>query len=65
MWMSLVNNAGIAHETSFLDISPAEWRRVLDVNLNDMFVVAQAVARRMVPHRCGMIVTNQYISIFT
>ena len=52
----LVNNAGIALETAFLDISPAEWRRVLDVNLTGMFVVAQAVARRMVARRRGAIV---------
>ncbi len=52
----LVNNAGIAHETAFLDISMEEWRRVLDVNLTGMFVVAQAVARRMVPRRRGAIV---------
>ena len=52
----LVNNAGIALETSFLDISAAEWRRVLEVNLTGMFVVAQAVARRMVPRRRGAII---------
>jgi 3-oxoacyl-[acyl-carrier protein] reductase len=52
----LVNDAGIAHETSFLAISLAEWRRVLDVNLTGMFVVAQEVARRMVPRRRGVIV---------
>jgi 3-oxoacyl-[acyl-carrier protein] reductase len=52
----LVNNAGIALETAFLDISPAEWRRVLDVNLTGMFVVAQAVARRMAARRRGAIV---------
>jgi 3-oxoacyl-[acyl-carrier protein] reductase len=52
----LVNNAGIALERSFLDISAAEWRHVLDVNLSGMFIVAQAVARRMVPRRRGAIV---------
>src|SRR5580692_1376731 len=52
----LVNNAGIALETSFLDISAAEWRRVLDVNLTGMFAVAQAVARHMVARRRGSIV---------
>src|SRR5580704_4738153 len=51
----LVNNAGIALETPFLDISAGEWRRVLEVNLTGMFVVAQAVARRMVPRRRGAI----------
>jgi len=52
----LVNNAGIAHETSFLDISMEEWRRVLDVNLTGMFIVAQTVARRMAPRGSGVIV---------
>ena len=52
----LVNNAGIALETSFLGISAAEWRRVLDVNLTGMFMVAQAIARRMVARRRGAII---------
>jgi 3-oxoacyl-[acyl-carrier protein] reductase len=51
----LVNNAGIAMETGFLDISPAEWRQVLEVNLTGMFLVAQAVARRMAVRRRGTI----------
>ena len=51
----LVNNAGIAAETPFLDITPAEWRHVLEVNLTGMFMVAQAVARRMVSRRRGVI----------
>lgn len=51
----LVNDAGIAMETSFLQISLAEWRRVLEVNLTGMFIVAQAVARRMVARRGGVI----------
>ena len=52
----LVNNAGIAHETSFLAIEAHEWRRVLDVNLTGMFLIAQAVARHMVPRRRGVII---------
>ncbi len=52
----LVNDAGIAYETSFLSISPAEWRRVLDVNLTGMFLVAQAVSRYMVPRRRGVVI---------
>ncbi len=51
----LVNNAGIAMETCFLDISPAEWQRVIDVNLTGMFSVAQAVARRMAARGRGVI----------
>ena len=52
----LVNNAGIALETSFLDITPAEWRRVLEVNLTGMFFIAQTVARHMIARRRGSIV---------
>jgi 3-oxoacyl-[acyl-carrier protein] reductase len=52
----LVNNAGVAHETGFLDIPLEEWRRVLEVNLTGMFLVAQAVARCMVPRRRGSII---------
>jgi len=51
----LVNNAGIAMETSFLDITLAEWRQVLEVNLTGMFLVAQTVARHMAARRRGSI----------
>jgi 3-oxoacyl-[acyl-carrier protein] reductase len=51
----LVNNAGIADETGFLDIGLEQWRRLLDVNLTGMFIVGQAVARRMVARRRGVI----------
>lgn len=51
----LINNAGIAYETSFLAMAPEEWRRVLDVNLTGMFIVAQAVAKRMVARQRGVI----------
>ncbi len=52
----LVNNAGIAHETAFLEIPLEEWRRVLEVNLTGMFLVAQAVARCMAQRRRGAII---------
>jgi glucose 1-dehydrogenase len=44
----LVNNAGIAPATPFLDLSEAEFRRVVDVNLTISFMCSQAVARQMV-----------------
>jgi meso-butanediol dehydrogenase / (S,S)-butanediol dehydrogenase / diacetyl reductase len=44
----LINNAGISIRHKFLDITPAEWDRVLAVNLTGVFYVAQAVARHMV-----------------
>jgi NAD(P)-dependent dehydrogenase (short-subunit alcohol dehydrogenase family) len=52
----LINNAGIAHKDSFLEMDVAEWDRILRVNLRGMFLVAQAVARRMVSGGGGVIV---------
>jgi len=44
----LVNNAGIAHSTRALDLTEAEYRRVLDTNLDSVFFTAQEAARRMI-----------------
>jgi NAD(P)-dependent dehydrogenase (short-subunit alcohol dehydrogenase family) len=43
----LINNAGISIRHRFMDITPQEWRQVLDVNLNGVFFVAQQAAKRM------------------
>jgi NAD(P)-dependent dehydrogenase (short-subunit alcohol dehydrogenase family) len=51
----LINNAGISIRHSFLHITPEEWRRVMDVNLNGVFYVAQQAARRMVAGDGGVI----------
>jgi len=52
----LINNAGISMRHEFLDIPPEEWRRVVDVNLNGVFYVAQAAARRMLQAGSGVII---------
>ena len=52
----LINNAGIAHKDAFLEMDVAEWDRIVRVNLRGMFLVAQAVARRMVARGSGVIV---------
>lgn len=44
----LFNNAGICIHKPALDNSEQEWRRVIDVNLNGMFFVAQAFAKYLV-----------------
>jgi meso-butanediol dehydrogenase/(S,S)-butanediol dehydrogenase/diacetyl reductase len=51
----LINNAGISVRHKFLDITPEEWRKVLDVNLNGVFFVAQESARRMLDGNGGVI----------
>ena len=43
----LVNNAGIAHATRAVDITPEEWRRILSVDLDSVFFWAQEAAKRM------------------
>jgi NAD(P)-dependent dehydrogenase (short-subunit alcohol dehydrogenase family) len=43
----LFNNAGVIRVQPLLEISEAEWDRVMNVNLKAMFFVLQAVARRM------------------
>lgn len=47
----LVNNAGIVHGADFLDVKEADFERVLRVNLKGAFLVAQAVAKRMVAQK--------------
>ena len=44
----LVNNAGIVHGADFLELSEADFDRVLAVNLKGSFLTGQAVARYMV-----------------
>ena len=51
----LVNNAGISIRHPFTEIAPQDWRRVIDVNLNGVFYVAQQAARRMLAGGGGVI----------
>lgn len=43
----LINNAGISVQTHFLDISAAQWQKVIGVDLNGVFFVTQEASRRM------------------
>jgi NAD(P)-dependent dehydrogenase (short-subunit alcohol dehydrogenase family) len=43
----LVNNAGIAHRGRAVEMTEAEWRRVLATDLDAVFFWAQEAARRM------------------
>ena len=51
----LINNAGISMRHGFLEITPEDWREVIDVNLNGVFFVAQQAARRMLKGDGGAI----------
>jgi NAD(P)-dependent dehydrogenase (short-subunit alcohol dehydrogenase family) len=47
----LINCAGIARYTNFLELPLDEWQLVQDVNSTGTFLMAQAVARHMVAQR--------------
>ncbi|RKH14558.1 SDR family oxidoreductase [Corallococcus sp. CA053C] len=44
----LVNNAGVSGEHFFLQVEEPEWDAVIDTNLKGAYLVARAVARRLV-----------------
>ncbi|MCC2976533.1 SDR family oxidoreductase [Sphingomonas sp. PL-96] len=52
----LVNAAGIGRLGTILDIAPADWDAVLQVNLQGSFATCRAVAPHMVARRSGAIV---------
>lgn len=43
----LVNNAGLEKNADFLDITPDDYDRVMDVNLKGVFFTTQAVAKHL------------------
>ncbi|MFN2226588.1 MAG: SDR family NAD(P)-dependent oxidoreductase [Anaerolineae bacterium] len=51
----LINNAGVSQRHNFVDITPEAWRRLMAVNLDGVFYVAQAAARRMLAAGGGTI----------
>jgi len=51
----LINNAGVSVRAPFVDITPEQWRRIIDVNLNGIFFVAQGAAKRMLAGDGGVI----------
>ena len=58
----LLANAGISQPLKFMDISPADWQRVMDVNLNGVFYLSQAFVPHMRERRQGSIVCMSSVS---
>lgn len=52
----LVNNAGINIRRPIVEMSTADWRRVIETNLTSAFVVGREAAKRMLPRKAGKIV---------
>ena len=53
----LVNNAGIAQQKLFTDITPEEWQHMLDVNLTGAFHLCQLALPGMIRRKAGRILT--------
>lgn len=54
----LVNNAGLGSSRRIIDMSDAEWCKVLDVTLTGTFRMTRAALQAMQPRRRGVIVNN-------
>lgn len=52
----LVNNAGIAEQTLFTDISDDMWHRMIDTNLSGAFNMSRAVLKYMIKRKTGKII---------
>ncbi len=61
----LVNNAGVVSPGTFDQITPADWQRVLDVNLTGAFYCCRAVAPIMQRQGYGRIINISSISAQT
>ncbi len=54
----LFNNAGVQRRQPLTEFSPDHWRQLMAINLDAVFLMGQAVARRMVPRGRGKIVNT-------
>ena len=52
----LVNNAGIAQQALFTDITDEMWRKMIDVNLTGAFNCCRRVLPSMINHKSGKII---------
>jgi gluconate 5-dehydrogenase len=54
----LINNAGIQHREPMVDVSLANWQRVIDTNLTAAFITGRVAARRMIARKAGGKIIN-------
>ena len=52
----LINNAGIAGQRLFTDITEGEWDEMIDVNLKGCFLTCKAVLPEMIRRKSGVII---------
>ncbi len=58
----LLNNAGIPLNGNAEDTEFSDWQRVMDVNLNGVFLVSKAVGKRMIQQKKGSIINISSMS---
>ena len=58
----MVNNAGIFRSESFLEVTEADYRTLMDVNVKGVFFGAQAAAKRMVEGDGGAIINMSSVA---
>lgn len=59
---ALANIAGVASPVPFLEVSEAEWHRVIDINLTGTFLMCQAYLPQMIKNGYGRIVNMSSVS---
>lgn len=52
----LINNAGIGKFGGFLELDPAEWKQIIDVNLMGVYYVTRAVLPQLIEKNGGDII---------
>jgi gluconate 5-dehydrogenase len=52
----LVNNAGMQHRSPFAEFPVEAWHKLIQTNLDSVFLVGRAVAQRMIPRGRGKII---------
>ncbi|MBD0378987.1 3-oxoacyl-ACP reductase FabG [Paenibacillus sedimenti] len=57
----LINNAGITQDAMLSKMTPEQWHRVLNVNLNGVFYCTRTVAPHMVKRGSGKIINTSSI----
>ncbi|MHB1134875.1 MAG: SDR family NAD(P)-dependent oxidoreductase [Chloroflexota bacterium] len=60
----LVNNAGIQYRKPSEEMELENWRRVIDTNINGVFICCQAAGRVMLAQRSGSIVNIASLSSY-
>jgi 3-oxoacyl-[acyl-carrier protein] reductase len=60
----LINNAGVGKFGKFLELSPAEWQEIIQINLLGTYFVTRAVVPQMIEKQSGDIINISSSSAF-